>query len=122
MTDELKFRAFIGTGEYHFTIKSLIMYSGNDIIDAHMAELRDWLRQGMQPDRPTGVKSNKGEEIFEHDIVEKKMWNGRRLNNVGTFKPFEVKWLDTHFNVMPGKHKYEILGNIHLNPELLEIT
>ena len=73
----------------------------------------------------TGLQDKNGKRIFEGDIVTFK-------TRVGSFKPHYVRWYeeDARFIVtgkdgvrsypMDRSFEYEIIGNIHDNPELLE--
>lgn len=80
----------------------------------------------------TGLKDKNGKEIFEGDIV--RMRNPRDRRQIGMFQVVRVanspmlglldKKLTTEiFNLYEHmRNYYEIIGNIHENPELLEVT
>lgn len=80
----------------------------------------------------TGLKDKNGKEIFEGDIV--RMRNPRDRRQIGMFQVVRVanspmlglldKNLTTEiFNLYEHmRNYYEIIGNIHENPELLEVT
>lgn len=76
----------------------------------------------------TGLKDKHGVEIFEGDIIDV----GTRipfLNKIqkdeetGYFKlvPIDKRWAESYFTSFEDKSRYEILGNIYENPELLEV-
>lgn len=79
----------------------------------------------------TGLKDKNGKEIFEGDIV--RMRNPRDRRQIGMFQVVRVanspmlglldKKLTTEiFNLYEHmRNYYEIIGNIHENPELLEV-
>lgn len=80
----------------------------------------------------TGLKDKNGKEIFEGDIV--RMRNPRDRRQIGMFQVVSVanspmlglldKKLTTEiFNLYEHmRNYYEIIGNIHENPELLGVT
>ena len=55
-----------------------------------------------------GLKDKNGVEIYEGDILRR--YGGAII---------VVKWSDAEFNISDGS-LYEVIGNIHSNPELLE--
>ena len=80
----------------------------------------------------TGLHDKNGKEIFEGDVV--RMRNPRDRRQIGMFQVVRVanspmlglldKKLTTEiFNLYEHmRNYYEIVGNIHENPELLEVT
>jgi len=110
---EIKFRAIDKMGVWwYFTLEDFVKKS-IAITDA----LENWCQF-------TGLHDKHGKEIYEGDILNHTDYDG---------KPFVVKWGDGHgnhsvgywigfylpeSNLPPGK--YEIIGDIYLNPELLK--
>ena len=78
----------------------------------------------------TGMKDKNGEKIFEGDIVKTKAFGGD--SNCGVnfngYDVFKVIYSDATYKVVNHKRrfnlalgeKYEVIGNIYDNPELLE--
>jgi uncharacterized phage protein (TIGR01671 family) len=81
----------------------------------------------------TGLKDKHGKLIFEGDIYQEKIhrqndtietityvikWNGYRYRVNGTSN-FDDRGVDSGF--LMNTHKIEIIGNVHENPELLEV-
>ena len=69
----------------------------------------------------TGLKDVNGKDIYEGDIVVKKLIKNNRPYTVGSFNPFIVEWGVCGFNLSFMKtHTCEVIGNIHENPELVK--
>ena len=74
-------------------------------------------------DLPTGLKDKNGKEIYEGDIVGFK-WTKRLY--VVTYRKYDAsfilendEWEET-IHLSLDKDDFEVIGNIHENPELLE--
>lgn len=79
----------------------------------------------------TGLKDKNGKPIFEGDIIKTKEY-GRDIghSNVNNFDIFKVIYepavfrlenVRRGFNLVGNGNDFEIIGNIHDNPELLEV-
>lgn len=79
----------------------------------------------------TGLKDKNGKLIFEEDIIKTKEY-GRDIghSNVNNFDIFKVIYepavfrlenVRRGFNLVGNGNDFEIIGNIHDNPELLEV-
>ena len=79
----------------------------------------------------TGLKDKNGKPIFEGDIIKTKKY-GRDIghSNVNNFDIFKVIYepavfrlenVRRGFNLVGNGNDFEIIGNIHDNPELLEV-
>lgn len=71
----------------------------------------------------TGLTDKNGKKIFEGDIL-----NCSSFSGINDFKNCAVKWCDLFLSFRSDKHSlsgdfrqdYEVIGNIHDNPELIE--
>ena len=84
--------------------------------------------EGIELMQSTGLKDKNGNEIFEKDILD---YNGRKVivkwhgsyagfiyEFVDKLKNRTAEWQPLHLSY----YKFEIVGNIYENPELLEVT
>lgn len=126
---KFKFRAF------HEKSKSIIYFNNKKLIkDPYQMEHLSKLINGDYGDvlmQYTGLEDSNGKEIYEGDIIS--------IGGMNDY-PFEVKHTDiingclgmyvgyylrrpngSHTYLDSGdQHNYEVIGNIHENPELLE--
>ena len=74
----------------------------------------------------TGLKDKNGKLIYEGDIITYEYEYGKQFPKGGGY----IKWLndglviqgtDKYFCQISKSLTYEIIGNIHMNPELLEV-
>lgn len=116
---ELKFRAW--SEETH------ALYSSDDIREFPLEEVRNgdvWTFEQY-----TGLKDKNGKEIYEADIVR---WSFKvDRNSEITYTADVVKWESyveeewpystiSGFTLPESEDGYEVIGNIHENPELVE--
>lgn len=72
----------------------------------------------------TGLKDKNGKEIYDGDIMKRPQQNADKTPNGNHYKVVEWKIFGNNsvgFNVSAQCNKYEIIGNIYENPELLKV-
>lgn len=128
MNREIKFRGKrIDTGEWVYG--SLLQWKDGDAIICANESLYSnvLIKRDVNPDtvgQYTGLTDRNGKEIYEGDII-----GGSNGSINGYEWPFKllIKWNNERcgFNTpawgyMDSTHYYDVIGNIHDNPELLE--
>lgn len=98
-----------------------IVYIGHNGAIMNMSYI--YLNPRFIPMKPTGLKDKNGKLIYENDVV---------IDGMPDEISFEVVFVDLSFKLKPLANlkgyitfheelKYEIIGNIHSNPELVEV-
>ena len=121
---EIRYRG-IGIAERKWVFGSLWFDTRNKATLIWSEELKYWVRvDPATVGQYTGLKDKNGREIYEGDII-----GGSNGSINGWEWPFksEIKWNDEEcgFNTpiwgdMDSTHYYNVLGNIHDNPDLLK--
>lgn len=115
MNDRFKFRAWDEGTKTYFD---------NAMIET-LAPVRTFVKNGWVVEQCTGLKDKNGNLIYENDIIEIIGNGGKKLHfrvavsdrNGGYYFPdsplgYSFDFFDSHL--------YEVVGNIHENPELLQ--
>jgi len=127
MKREIKFRALV---EHHDGDKEWLFYTpktGKVISDLYVSnKIRRVIVDDLQF---TGLHDKYSKEIYEGDIINIEHW--KSSDPFDYSKPFVVVWKDGQIDFQQGKYhnfigslvgakKFEVIGNIHENPELIE--
>jgi len=108
MSREIKFRAWNG-----------VDYVLTDEIE--FQDIVSMQKKGFVFEQYTGLKDGNGKEIYEGDLLKDE--NGRIRIAVFAYGAFKVMWNNdnpTQLNLYPLNKHWEVIGNIHENPELME--
>lgn len=78
-----------------------------------------WLVYSDSLSQFTGLLDKNGKEIFEGDVVEIDRWktDAAKLNPIREVVKY---WSNAFLPVAHGDEKFEVIGNIYENPELLK--
>ena len=118
MQDRFRFRAWSDKKKrYSYNVQNCSSYCYKCFKDWVLMDRADIIRL----EQCTGLKDKNGKLIYEGDIVRTPIfYHGKPI---GENKMFLVKYDNSRFNMFALNGKYlEIIGNIHENPELLEVT
>jgi uncharacterized phage protein (TIGR01671 family) len=137
----LKFRAWNREGKRYVTDKeSRYLFLGINKGDGVFESVSDYetsfdCTEDYIVEQFTGLRDKEGREIYENDVVKFSVFE--RFREMESEKIKVVKWVDgipggwspfhLHTVVEDGFYNYEIespqvIGNIHENPELLEVS
>ncbi len=113
---EIKFRAWDKKGKRIYEVHDLVLNN-------YYNEQKDLLlhSEDIILMQFTGLLDKNGKEIYEDDII----WWGKY--DEGEKITRSVEWINTpytacfDFGASPPCHMVEVIGNIHENPELLEV-
>lgn len=134
---ELKFRAWNTTRNcWTLRVELDLLYEKPMLLHGEIENNNGYLTDNTIIEQYTGLKDKNGKEIYEGDILEEfvcgvKMFKGKPC---GRRTIWQVMWndreccFDLHYlrgavfgdSLMTVDDEYEVIGNIHENPELLE--
>jgi uncharacterized phage protein (TIGR01671 family) len=121
MSRELKFRAWDDVPNKDFPNRKPMMHDWDYV---KMWSPQDWECSGVTIEQWTGLKDRHGREVYEGDIVTE-IWCGeeRSTSIVERDAPnggFNLRDLDGEYAEIDSNHEFNIIGNVHENPELLQ--
>jgi uncharacterized phage protein (TIGR01671 family) len=135
---EMKFRAWIpakevGEQDYHSDGKAEMFYQEDQYLQSFLRraymmdcgrEHESYISEGFTLLQYTGLKDKNGAEIYEGDVVRFKAWKGKHQGAVkwnGATCGFEIEMSPTSHTgfFQDPLRTYEVIGNVHENPELL---
>lgn len=132
MSREIKFRAW---DEKRKTYREFGTYKFGLLLDDHEGVMEstgydsydspcnfESLSDHIILEQYTGLKDRNGKEIYEGDIMHSEQWNPKSYVVIfedGAFG-FSAPSVPYYMNSLHYLEKFEIIGNIHENPELLE--
>lgn len=125
-----KFRAYDSSSYTRMYKPDEIMVGNGDIwIIDEDGVAGEWIvNNDLHLMQSTGLKDKNGKEIFEKDILD---YNGRKVivKWHGSYASFSYEFVDELQNrkiewqpLYLSYYKFEVIGNIYENPELLEVT
>ena len=130
---ELKFRMvtqttgkFLGYADIYDLLRN-----GSDVLP----DFEEAVLEGVEFEQYTGLKDKNGKEIYEGDIIEQFVCGVHNFKGkkCGRSTIWQVRWnekeccFELHYlrgslfadSMMSDGEEYEVIGNIHENPELL---
>ena len=129
---EIKFRAWDkGLKEYIYNVESIGVYASIEYDDYDFSDIL--IEERFEVEQYTGLKDKNNKEIYDGDIVESFVhpeipihyvvqwsdkfngWFCKNLNNPES----DYKTVDIQLWVYIKNNQFEVIGNIHENPELL---
>ena len=123
----LKFRAYDKVSEEVFEVISIDFERDFVVLKSEHGAFCTCLRE-VELMQSTGLKDKNGREIFEGDIIDvgtKTAFIHRveidRNNATFILIPVDTRWSASYMYSREDKSKYEVLGNIYENPELLVV-
>jgi len=138
MNREIKFRAYIfeekrhykqicHTDDYLYRLVDIVSSDGvNNTIKIHfdLPFMQNWItnvkgeKTKFVLEQFTGEYDKNGKEIYENDIVNSNYFKNGKVVFWRSGWHFNTG-KDCHHSFNTSKHSFEIIGNIHENPELL---